>query len=147
MAQRKIAATAVDTETVLQNISKRLAGQLATLKTAQDTYHAGNGRYAQGLWTNKAPPADGIEATPDNLNSKPTDQRESWDDLARAYGLTFPSKTMASISVDAYDGERGTGWVVNVRASVNGAIYECAVNFGAEEWRTHDWREVIEWRI
>lgn len=49
--------------------------------------------------------------------------------------------------VDVYDGEQGKGYVVMEKKIDNGKTFIKATNFGAEEWRTHDWEPVSDGKI
>lgn len=44
--------------------------------------------------------------------------------------------------IDVYDGPDGAGYVQVLRTTQNGITYQKAINYGPEEWRTHDWAEV-----
>lgn len=57
------------------------------------------------------------------------------------YKQVIPAKEGDS-RVDVYDGQAGKGYVVVETKIENGKTFVKAANFGPEEWRTHDWKEM-----
>lgn len=44
--------------------------------------------------------------------------------------------------IDVYDGPLGKGYVINYECVRGGKLIQKAVNFGPEEWREQDWKEI-----
>lgn len=128
---------------IQQQIDQRLSGNWSKIVAAQDSYLAANGHYAQALPAASRRPVDGEEVAPDRLDASPTDQAESWRDLADRYGLTIPSTFMSLLRIDVYKGPGGKGYVVHAEhATADGRIFRKSVNVGPETWRDHPWHEV-----
>lgn len=97
--------------------------------------------YMQALWSHSAPPADGALVAPDLLDSQPTDQAETFDDLWNAV-VVADGKIPMRLRIDVYDGPSGRGYVVTVECVVAARTYTRAVNVGNEKWRDVNWTEV-----
>ena len=66
---------------LLTVIDERLAMALPLIEEIQENYLKNNGVYAQGLFTHSSVPEEDEMVSPDSLDSSPTDQDETWDDL------------------------------------------------------------------
>lgn len=124
-------------------IDTRLANQWSILVQVQNNYFAAHGRYAQGLRTHSIIPSEGNEATADRLNARPTDQAESWNDLAAANGFSFPATNIATVQITPYVSPLGQGWQAVLTVRVGNNLYKRAGQVGPETWRAHGWRRVI----
>lgn len=66
-------------------IETRFAARQGAVSLIQADYFSTHGKYFQGLWSHTVPPTiqDNLNGatSPDNYNSHPTDQDESWSDL------------------------------------------------------------------
>lgn len=110
----------------------------------QEDFKAKTGRYWQGLATSSTPPehvtARDDDKIPDALDSKPTDQQESWRAAFPALeSVQFPCQ----LTCDVYSGPKGDGYVITIRVSHNRNTYSRAVNFGPETDRDYGWRQEI----
>lgn len=108
------------------------------MQSIQDNYIQSRGRYAQALPIISETPADGNTKPPDHTDRAPTDQQESWEDLASSP----PSEVMNRIHIDVYDGPSGHGYVSVLRHAVGGVTYRKDINYGPDSYRDTDWREV-----
>lgn len=127
------------TEEILQNAYDRYLAWESDVQVIQDSYIQSNDGYAQALPIVSETPADGNTKAPDQTTSKPTDQAESWEDLA----TDLPSEVMNRIQIDVYDGPNGKGYVAVLRYIVSGTLYRKDINYGPESYRDEDWQEVI----
>ncbi len=91
----------------------------------------------QGIKTPSIIPKDGNKTAPDK-SLKPTDQAESWNDVA----VPLPSLMEISTAVDVYEGPQGWGYVVRGEIEVAKGIWSKAINIGSEKYRKHDWIEL-----
>jgi hypothetical protein len=112
----------------------------------QAAYLAAHGEYWQGL------AIFNVDNLPDNLddgsstvaaiipilNTHPTDQVETWADLAFNLGVTVPF----AASIDVYDGPLGKGYVGTVWVKWNGNFYTRSQNVGPEDYRTRPWQQI-----
>lgn len=105
-----------------------VAPQIATAQTLHVSAH---GRCWQGRITHAVIPADGALAAP-NRDAKPTDQTTSWRDL----GIALPALMEAALSVEAYVGPQGPGYVIHAQVISGGVRYRRSENFGPETLRT-----------
>lgn len=128
---------------IIANIETRLANQWPVLVNVQNRYFNRHGRYAQGLRTHTILPSEGVDAAADRLNARPTDQAESWNDLATENGFSFPATNIAALQIDAYNGLEGHGWSASLTVKINNKFYKRTVNVGPETWRSMAWR-IIE---
>jgi hypothetical protein len=114
-----------------------------TIVARQENYRTNRGQYWQGLRTHLVDPAhtsstDG-SALADQLNQAPADAFQNW---ANVFPEWVPELLPACVWVDAYDSPEGKGWVLNIRATHNGTIWQRSVNVGPQSWRTSAWRQV-----
>lgn len=115
--------------------------RLPAVQAMQEAFRASHGRYWQGLKTHSKPPehttAEDVDADPDGLDEKPTDEQETWRTSFPALAsIKFP----ASLTCDTYSGPGGHGYVLTVRVSHNGKTYSRAINVGPETDRSYGWR-------
>lgn len=118
-------------QTTIDNLIANVITQLATLQPA---YRSGRNRYWQGTRTHTIPPSDGIPTAP-NRNAKPTDQTETW----QTFGIVLPAAMEACLTVSAYQGRAGHGYVIHADVLISGVWHRKSVNVGPESWRTHTW--------
>lgn len=119
-------------------INNWLTARWPTVVARQDAHFALYGRYFQGLITHTALPADGEDALPDLLNRAPHYQTETWLVFNALTALPIP----CAVTIDAYHGPQGQGWVATVRGRLNGITWERSQNVGPETWRTESWHQV-----
>lgn len=116
------------------DLEKFYSDQLPLLQKVQTVYYEAHGRYWQGILTPASLPDETTkERTPD-LKVKPTDQEESWEALFKGADI-LPPKWPAQLQIDVYDGPRGKGWTVTLRASEGGKPQVRTWNFGPEKER------------
>lgn len=118
-----------------------LTARWPTITARQDLYFQNNGKYWQGLITHSIPPSHTTvqdnDIVPDNYNSKPTDQNESWKDVFPAFEtIPFPCQ----LQCDVYSGPKGKGYVVTIRVIHNGNTYIRSQNVGPEDSYTKPWQ-------
>jgi hypothetical protein len=118
-------------------IDSRLSALWANIQDAQTAYYATHGHYWQGLRTHSAIPANGGETEPDIGATTPTDQPDAWP------GALIASALPMALSIDAYDGPAGRGYIAHVYVQVAGNVYTRSAQVGAETWRVHGWRPVV----
>jgi hypothetical protein len=114
-----------------------------TIVARQENYRTNRGRYWQGLRTHATDPAhtsstDGSRLA-DQLNQAPEDAFQNW---ANVFPEWVSELLPACVWVDSYNSTAGMGWVLNVRATHNGIIWQRSVNVGPESGRTSGWRQV-----
>jgi hypothetical protein len=130
------AATAINGG-VLAVVDSQLAAIWPELLAAQTRYYVENGRFFQGLFTHSQVPADGNQAEPDRLWSKPTDQAETW--LFLDIELFTPLARLPFMSwLDTYAAPAGVGFVFCSQVYVGVALYEKCLNYGPESFRYQD---------
>lgn len=117
-------------------IDTRLAALWPTLKARQDAYCASHGRYFQGLRTHSAMPDEGNNRAADRINSRPTDQAETWSD----FGIGSFTESFA-VEIDVYDGPRGKGWIARCYVTAAGRTFTRAKGEGPED-HEQPWHEV-----
>jgi hypothetical protein len=103
----------------------------------QENYLANHGTYWQGIITHTILPDDGATTAPD-LNTRPTDQQERWNDVFVVDNL-LPATWPCSITVDIYNGSLGKGWTLTVKATKDGNTYSRTWNVGPETHRAIEW--------
>jgi hypothetical protein len=113
----------------------------AAWKTKIDNYQlsyasTSTGRkFFQGLATHSTVPGNGSVAAPDWLDRHPTDQKESWPASIFSASTTIP----AAVEIHTYDGPSGKGYVIFLRVTINGRLWERAINSGPERYREQAW--------
>ena|SRR3990167_8067120 len=107
----------------------RLNALLPSLTALQDAYFVIHGQYFQGLTTHETTPHNGADTPADRLNSKPTDQEESWND----FGFS-PGNTPFSLSVDIHHGPGGKGWSCRMVIEFNGETFQRVTGFREMAW-------------
>lgn len=127
---------------VRNRVDDWLAARWPTVQARQATYAANHGgRYWQGLRNLSFEPLHTTQsfadATPDLMDSHPTDQAETWlDFLPEIENVAIP----ACVIFDVYQNSDGWGYVATVMARHNGTIYRRSQNgAGTETWRTEGW--------
>lgn len=120
-------------------IESRLTSRLADIAQKQSAFFVEHGRYWQGLETSSAAPADGVDVTPDRVDSRADGESKSWQDMG---GL--PPMLGSQLRVDTYDGPQGKGYVFVARIRVAGQLHERRWNFGPDMTQEADWRLVDE---
>jgi len=130
-----------------KNRAKLIAEVIAvrdSIMKCEAVYFAKYGRYFQGI-----PPdtiARDISLTLKQFDRfvKPTDQAESWAD----FGLRDIS-VLATYWVDAYDGPRGHGYVMNASIAYGTDVYTLSQNVGPETWRDSNLKfiktSIVQW--
>ncbi|MFN3652599.1 MAG: hypothetical protein ACK47B_23730 [Armatimonadota bacterium] len=121
-------------QAIRDEISTRLTAQWPYILSRQEAYRASHGHYVQGLSTHADLPADGAEAAPDQGGSRPTDQSETWLDVAQ-----LPSSMLSAMEIDAYLSAEGPGFVVRLSVRLNGAVWVLERGHGPEATRDRDW--------
>src|SRR5689334_17422200 len=116
--------------TLQSNIDAMLLSVAPQIATAQTLHLTAHGRCWQGKLTHTAIPADGALTAP-NLDAKPTDQPDSWRDLA----IALPALMPAALSVEAYIGPQGPGYTIHAHVISGGVRYRRAIHSGPEAWR------------
>ena len=58
------------------------------------------------------------------------------------FGITLPALIEASLSVSAYSGPSGKGYVLHADAISSGTRYRRSENVGPATWLTHGWTSV-----
>lgn len=124
----------------LAYIDAQLSVFLPHLHQFQASYHTGHGQYYQALASHSTPP-DSITA-PDGLTDHPTYQDADLGELWQAAAL--PYELGWSFSVSTYDGPSGQGYVLNVVTTIDGRVYQRAINTGPEDYREAPWYEFVE---
>lgn len=119
---------------ILDEADARLSAWLPTIAQAQAAYLAAHGRYAQALPLTTQTPADGAEVPVDNAEAAPTDQPQSWLDLAP----DLPETVMSRVWIDTYEGPQGAGYVVCAELIIEGVTYLRRIDPGPES-RGHGW--------
>jgi len=126
-------------ETILATIDTRLAASMTLIETIQNDYFQEHGRYAQALFTHSTAPADESEAAPDQLEQSPTDQDETWNDLASG---VMPATMLSRMKVDTYDGPSGKGYIVVLEKIINDDTYVRRINVGPESHHSQNWEKI-----
>jgi hypothetical protein len=116
-------------------IDSELTALFSQLAIMQPAFFSIYGRYWQGKRTHTTPPSDGTRTAPD-LNVRPTDQSETWNDLA----ITFPATTSAAYTVHAYQTRAGHGYVIHADVIISGVWHRKSLNLGPATWLTQTWR-------
>jgi hypothetical protein len=116
------------------SIDAMLLSVAPQIATAQALHVSARGRCWQGKLTHTAIPADGALAAP-NVDAKPTDQTTSWRDI----GIALPSLMEAALSIEAYLGPQGSGYVIHAHVISGGVRYRRAIHSGPETWREQNW--------
>ncbi len=105
---------------------------------------SGRDEYWQGLESHTTPPTHVDDVTivePDQLDTSPTDQPESWHE---AGFVEIPvSEWPCSMRVDVYDGPQGVGFTLTLSFTFNGVVNVRVINEGPETNREHDWVEYV----
>jgi len=102
---------------------------------SQEQYFEVYGRYWQGFITDETLPKDGLRITPTNLDSKPSDQNESWNDL-----VTFTETLPVQIRVDTYSRADDHGYQIVYKKEELNRILERSIGFGDDrDKRTWGW--------
>lgn len=127
-------------EEVLSTIDAGLHQYLPIIAQVQNNYYNEKGKYAQGLFTHSSPPTDENSEAPDQLDLKPTDQDETWEDLAE--GL-IPAAMNSRMRIDTYLSSKGHGYVIVLEKIINGDTYRKSHNVGPETQKSHDWQMVV----
>ena len=128
-------------EEILSAIDDGLTQYLPVIGQVQDNYYEKNGRYAQGLFTHSSPPTDENLESPDRLDQKPTDQNETWADLA---ANLIPATMRSRMRIDTYRSNKGHGYVVVLEKIINGKTYLKSHNVGPESQKSHGWQIISE---
>jgi len=106
-----------------------VAALWAGVVAQQNAYHAANGAYYQMLWTHSGPPS--AATAPDRLGYRPTDQPAS-----PIQGL--PAAMRSRIKIDTYG--KPDGWTMTLQATIDGGLWERAIDSGTDPSRSSDWR-------
>ncbi len=117
--------------------NKILSDLVIALDPIQKNYFQTSKKMWQGIKTPVLAPKDGNKVAPDK-SLKPTDQKESWSDVA----IPLPSTMEISTAVDVYEGPQGWGYVVRGEIEIAGKAWVKATNIGPEKYREHDWVEI-----
>lgn len=124
-------------------VDAQLAPLWATIQARQAAYLAAHGRYWQGLKLLITTPADGVDATPDNVASHPPVSSggvpENWTSFL---GASLPASLAATIWIDVYDGPNGKGYVATVEGTLGGNTWRRAVQIGPETRFAYPWVQV-----
>jgi hypothetical protein len=120
---------------IRDDIDTRLAALWSQIQTRQAAYFAARGRYFQGLRTHATVPADGTPEVPDRFGDRPTDQAESWNDVA----LT-PGPAPFALELHAYRGPEGPGFLAIVAVRILGTLFRRRKDSGAQPWRDTGWQ-------
>ncbi len=121
----------------LENKANQVIDDLAAWCAAnQPSYYQQHGYYWQGLQTPADLPVDGVESLFDK-NRKPSDQAESWQDVAADIPLAGP----ITVEVNVYVGPLGAGYEIVGQIVLAGKLWQKCVNFGPEDGRAFDWTE------
>lgn len=123
-------------ETKKQRAKATIDVLLIEIAKRQKAYFENNGEYWQGSKTPISVPKEqelNIDAT-----IKKTDQ-PAWADF-----LNITKKIPFSITVDAYNGEKGHGYTVKIEFDHYENHYERIYNFGPEKYRQNDWQVTTE---
>jgi len=123
---------------LLTVIDERLAMALPLIEEIQENYLKNNGVYAQGLFTHSSIPEEDEMVNPDSLDSSPTDQDETWDDLATG---VIPASMYTRMKIDTYVSQEGPGYVIVMEKKLDGKTYVKSHNVGPESFRSHSWQE------
>lgn len=119
----------------LEYYDAQISVLLPRLESFQAQYHSLTGRYFQALQSNSSAPS--VPVPPDGISGSPTDQSEDlayfWDAAA------LPEMLAWSYRIDTYKGPDGDGYVLTISTTIEGAVWEKAVNFGPEDWRGYEW--------
>lgn len=99
----------------------------------QAGYKASHGVYWQGLSTHPIPPVFGAPEPP-ILDSHPTDQAYTWEDIGMLFG-----PLQCSMRVDVYNGPDGHGYTLTTIVEISGDIWKRVINIGPETWRDSAW--------
>ena len=126
---------------ILSQIDNGLEQYLPVIAQIQEGYYSKNGRYAQGLFTHSTPPIDENMEPPDQLDLKPEDQDEAWEDLAAS---VIPATMLSRMRIDTYRSPAGHGYVVVLEKIINNETYERSHNVGPETAKSHDWTVIPE---
>ena len=122
---------------LLTVIDERLAMALPLIEEIQENYLKNNGVYAQGLFTHSSVPEEDEMVSPDSLDSSPTDQDETWDDLATG---VIPASMYTRMKIDTYVSQEGPGYVIVMEKILDGTTYIKSHNVGPESSRSHPWQ-------
>lgn len=133
----------IDAVTLVQlrtRIDAWLVDKWPVIQAKQDSYFTQKSRYWQGLATHLDIPSQTTvqdnDIVPDAFSKHPTDQQESWlEAFPSIANLPFPCQLICN----NYDGPRGKGYVIIIRALYNGTIYARSQNVGPEVERTSGW--------
>jgi hypothetical protein len=121
---------------LLEEIGTELDSLYDQFEPLQQTYISSNERYFQGLQTPATVPEDGNTIAPD-MSLHPSDQVADWT----AFGATLPAAMNFSITLNAYYGLQGKGWVAIATVVEDDKTWVKCKGFGPED-RTQDWREI-----
>ena len=125
-------------EELLTIIDERLAVAMPLIEEIQNNYMDKHGVYAQALFTHSQVPAEDEMVSPDSLSEKPTDQDETWEDLAQGI---LPENMYTRMKIDTYASQDGQGYVVVPEKEVDDTVYVRKVNVGPETNRGHGWQK------
>ena len=123
---------------LLTVIDERLAMALPLIEEIQENYLKNNGVYAQGLFTHSSVPEEDEMVSPDSLDSSPTDQDETWDDLATG---VIPASMYTRMKIDTYVSQEGPGYVIVMEKILDETTYNKSHKVGPESSRAHPWQE------
>ena len=109
-----------------------LSDLITDLSAKQTDYFNQKGRYWQGIRTH----AITDKSITLNKKVKPTDQKESWEDMK----IALPEKSRYVYEVIPYETPKGHGYTITLLTKINGDVYTKTYNYGPEAEREHDWQ-------
>jgi hypothetical protein len=116
---------------------------LPRFATWQQSYVGSHGRYFQSLWSHTSEIDEGASTAPDQLNSRPTDQAETFGDMWVTGGVRIGLGRLGwRFRLDIFDGPCGQGYVVVIETMRLSVVYTRSIVIGGgqcESWREEPW--------
>lgn len=105
-------------------VDAKLANLWPRIVNRQDAYFLAHGHYWQGMFTHTIPPNTTnqdnveVEVAPDNLNARPTDETEGWQEVSN-----FPATLAYRLRMDIWEAEV-KGYTGTIQVRHNGNHYQ-----------------------
>lgn len=116
--QRQVSAQTLDQ--VRQQVDAELVNLWAIILQKQTMHHVLYGQFFQGLMTHNVIPGDGTRLHLDLQGANPSDQITNWIDFLEQ---DLPADLPMAITIDVYEGPRGSGFNATVYVCYQGVIY------------------------